>query len=328
MTLLLLLSLLISSFTSPGQNETGAHISGSLSLDDSWSSKIYLSYIPTFDDMYAMSNEMIIARTEIDSLGSFMFNIDFLPQGENLYRLHIVKKGDTPATLIIGGKDENHLFLILKRSSNIELESHSSNPPFKNVKFKNSSTNKAFQYLTDMVYNADSIAAESSASKRLLIQNRLQKDLLAFADTSSNLLVSLYAIYKSNFESNYSSNKNFYESYSKKWKNQDNTYFKSFSEQLPNNRKPIKTDQLTWIILVLLFSITGFFLGKLYLKRNRRLEKLSVQERKVYELLQKGATNQEISSQLNIGLSTAKSHVSSIYSKLKVKSRKDILNMK
>lgn len=100
-----------------GQNNSSAHISGKLSIDNTWDSNIYLSHIPTYDDMYVMSNEMIIAQAEIDSLGYFDFDIDFLPNGKNLYRLHITKKGDTPATLIIGGKDENHLFLILNRSS-------------------------------------------------------------------------------------------------------------------------------------------------------------------------------------------------------------------
>ena len=35
--------------------------------------------------------------------------------------MHITKKGDSPATLIIGGKDENHLFLIADCCSNIQI---------------------------------------------------------------------------------------------------------------------------------------------------------------------------------------------------------------
>jgi DNA-binding NarL/FixJ family response regulator len=40
-----------------------------------------------------------------------------------------------------------------------------------------------------------------------------------------------------------------------------------------------------------------------------------------------GKSNKEISDELNIGLSTVKSHVNRIYSKLEIKSRKDILNL-
>lgn len=309
-----------------GQNKTDTYISGYLSIDDTWDSKIYLSHIPTFDDMYVMSNEMIIARTGIDSHGYFKFSLDFLPPGENLYRLHIIKKGDTPATLIIGGRDENHLFFLVNKFSNIKLISKSPYPPFKDVIYENSRENKSFQQITNLVYVADSISAVSTAAKRSLVEKKLQEDLLTIADTSSNLLVSLYAIYKSKFESNYFSNETFYNSYRKRWKNQDNVYLKNFSEQLPQSQDTtsLKADIFIVIAIVFVFSITAFFLGKNGLKRNKKIERLSVQERKIHELLQKGATNQEISSHFNIGLSTVKSHVSSILSKLKVKSRKEI----
>ncbi|MFW5658284.1 MAG: response regulator transcription factor [Bacteroidota bacterium] len=323
----ILLALCLSVFvtgTSNGQNKASAKISGFLSIDDTWDSTIFLSHIPTFDDMYVMSNEMIIAKAAIDSLGYFQFNIGFLPKDDNLYRLHIIKKEDTPATLIIGGKDENHLFLIANRFSNIHLITKSTNPPFRNVTFKNSTENSLFHQINQMVFVADSIASESSASKRLLIENQLNKDLLLIADTTNVFLVSLFAIYKSKFESNYPSNKDFYKSYDKKWNNKDNDYLIAFQ-----NRLPIKNETNALVIVgVLAFILAGigFFLGKHGLKKTGKFEKLSIQERKIYELLKEGASNQEISNHFNIGLSTVKSHVSNIYSKLKVKSRKDIVN--
>jgi len=311
---------------SNGQNNLNAFISGNIKIDNTWDRVIYLSHIPTFEEMYLMSYEMILAKTEIDSLGNFRFDIDFLPNEDNLYRLHIVKRGDTPATLIIGGKDENHMFLIANGNTNFHLSNNSTNPPFRNLTFKNSEKNTEFHQISQMVFKADSIAAESSASKRSLIENQLQKDLLVTADTSSNILVSLFAIYKSKFESNYSSNLGFYKSYLKKWRNQENNYFRTFQKQLP-----VETEiNIVFIIVLLAFILTiaGFFLGKKGFNKSRKLEKLSIQERKIYELLQKGATNQEISNHFNIGLSTVKSHVGSIYSKLKVKTRKDIVDMK
>ena len=321
----LFISVLITG-TSNGQNKTRANISGFLSIDSTWDSVIFLSHIPTFDDMYVMSNEMIIAKTAMDSLGYFQFFIDFLPEEDNLYRLHIIKKEDTPATLIIGGKDENHFFLIANRFSHIQLSNKSSNPPFRNVTFTNSKENTAFQKISQMVFIADSIASESSASKRLLIESQLHRDLVLIADTSNIFLVSLFAIYKSKFESNYSSNMDFYKSYIKRWSNPDNNYLNTFKNQLP-----IKNETNTIVIvgmLAFILAAMGFFLGKHGLKKSRNFEKLSIQERKIYEFLQQGASNQEISNHFNIGLSTVKSHVSNIYSKLNIKSRKDIVNMK
>ncbi|MCU4177050.1 response regulator transcription factor [Carboxylicivirga sp. N1Y90] len=309
-----------------GQANGNSVISGKLSIDDSWDSKIYISYIPTYDDMYLMSNEMIVAETYIDSLGYFEFKIDYLPKGENLYRLHLAKKGDTRATLIIGGKDENHLFFILNHPSKVDFTSLSTYPPFKKIIYKNSGVNNAFQQISDMVFISDSIASGSTATKRLLIEKQLQNDLLSIADTSSNFLVGLYAIYKSKFESNYQSNADFYDSYVNKWQNEDNTYLSSFVRKFPKRSNSI------FIFLIVVFTITiaviGLFLGRLWLDPNRNIKKLSIQERKVFELLKQGDTNQEIANGLNIGLSTVKSHVSSIYSKLNIKSRKEITSIK
>lgn len=309
-----------------GQKINGS-ISGKLGLDKSWSSTIYLSHISTFDDLYLMSNEMIVAKTVIDSLGYFNFNIDFLPMEENLFRLHIVKKDDTPATLIIGGRDENHLFLTANRSTAVYLETKSTYPPFKNVVFKNSKENASFQHITDLLFRADSLASESSASKRLLIEKQLEKDLFQIADTSTHMLVSLYAIFKNRALSNYADHEDFYKSYVKKWDNKNSVYFNSFKKQIPDNTSHYSTVIIALASLSVL-TLIGFGIGKYGLRRTNNIKNLSVQERKIYTMLQQGASNQEISDHFNIGLSTVKSHVSSIYSKLNVKSRKGIINMK
>jgi len=116
-----------------GQNKNQASIFGNLYLDDTWDSVVYLSYIPSFDDMYLMSGDMIIAQTGIDSSGYFKFDINFLSSENKLYRLHLVKKGDKSTTLITGGRNENHLFLLANSQSKINVSTHFSYPPFKSA---------------------------------------------------------------------------------------------------------------------------------------------------------------------------------------------------
>lgn len=309
-----------------GQSKTGGSLSGQLKLDSSWSSTLYLSHIPSFDDRYVMSNEMIISNTNIDNLGYFSFDISFLPEEENLFRLHLCKKGDSPASLIIGGKEENHLFLIASRYASIQLEANTSLPPFKHAKFINSGLNTSFQRITDLVNRADSIISESGAAKRKFIVNKLQKELRSIADSANDPLISLYAVYQSKYETNYTDHIDFYSSYIEKWENNDSNYFKSFKKQLiipSTNYFPI-----IQILFALSLIALGFFIGRHgKRKKKKEIEKLSVQERKIFELLKQGATNQEISNQYHIEISTAKSHVSNILSKLNVKSRKDIMNI-
>ena len=61
-------------------------------------------------------------------------------------------------------------------------------------------------------------------------------------------------------------------------------------------------------------------------KKISSAQQLSVQEKKVFDLLKAGSSNKEISDALNIEVSTVKSHVHKIFSRLGVKSRKEIVN--
>lgn len=311
--------------TITGQDFKSGKINGIIKSDSTWTSKIYLSYIPTYSDMYSISSEMIIAESNIDSHGHFEFKIDFLPKEQKLYRLHLVKKSDSKTSLIIGGSNENFLLFVASKNSNISLKTTTFNPPFRNVVFNNSKVNSDFQKITELVYKNDSIASESGAYKRNFIENNLNQELLKIADSSKNSMISLYAIYKSNFESNYFVNEKFYKSFLKKWKNLDNYYFNDLRKKLPF--KETKNNLLFDFFLYIILIVVGFLIGKYASHKKQRMGKLSVQERKIFELLRKGASNKEISEEFNIGISTVKSHVSSILNKLNVKSRKEIMNL-
>lgn len=301
-------------------------IEGIVKLDSSWSSNIYLSYISTFEDLHSMSNEMIIAQTTLDSKGYFEIELDFLPVDQKLYRLHVSKKDDFKTSLIIGGLNENYIALIADRTSKIELKANSFNPPFKKTTFVSNSENTAFQNVTNLVFTKDSIASKSGLSKRRFIEEKTDEELLAIADSSTNSLVSLYALYQSDFEFNSNSYKEVYKSYLEKWSKVDNSYLNAFKSKLPVNKRDYTFTKIIFISIVLI--LIGFCIGKIDFQKNNRIKNLSVQERKVFELLKEGATNKEISEKFNIGISTAKSHVSSILNKLKVKSRKEIMDLK
>lgn len=149
------------------------------------------------------------------------------------------------------------------------------------------------------------------------------------ADTSKNPLVSLYALYQTDFQADYYEDPKFYSIYLSKWKKENNSYFKSFRLNFPKNKNITSSQNRTKYILLLtaigFLALIGFYL---YGKKERNINKLSVQERKIFGLLRKGMSNKEISAECNIELTTVKSHVGSIYSKLKIKSRKEVLNLK
>ncbi len=325
---LVIITICFSSFFGLAQNNLeDSKIKGTLKLNSIWDNKVYLSLIPSFDKMYTMSNSMIVSIADLDEDGNFEFDTSFLPPENKLYRLHISKKGAPAASLIIGGMEENHLFLIANNNSKISLIKKEVNTPLKESQIIGNQMSNDLIKINLINSYVDSTGVEETYLKREFITKAINEKLRFVADTSSNALISLYALYKSKYENNYDINKQFYEDYLNKWGHNKSTYFKQFRNSLPIGRK---TNNYTLILIVILSFLSGIFLSYYYfvLRNSSKLKTLTVQERKILGMVQLGKTNKEISEEYNIGLSTVKSHVSNIYSKLNIKSRKEAMNLK
>lgn len=303
-----------------------AVVSGVLTLDQSWERQIYLSHIANFDRKYEISNQMIVSKAEIDSNGYFKFEIDFLPSNFQLYRIHLVKKGDSQASLIIGGKNENHLFIALNNTTQITLKNDTTLPPFKQLHSEGSAENKAFLHIQKMVEELDFKASMSTASARALIQEQLMQALLQTADTSTFEFNALYAIYLHQSMSNWE--KEEYAVLLDKWGDTNNPYFLN-STPITIRANPNLLYLIVSISIIMLVGIAWFLLifqkGKKH-PNKLLINELSVQERRVFSLLKSGKSNQEISEECNIAVSTVKTHVSNIYGKLNISSRKEAMN--
>lgn len=306
-----------------------SRIEGELLIDTKiWEPIVYLSLIPDFDNLNTMSNIMIIDQTNIDSTGRFNFDTHYFPENDNLFRIHVTKKGYPPASLIIGGKDENHIFIIANKFSQITITDTSELEFIKNVLIKGYYPNILIQKIDADVNSLDAINNNLSETKKELIRDDTFQNLRFLADTCSNPLVSLYALYKSNFENDYQANSQFYKNFLSKWKKNKSLYFVAFRKKIPSDTK-------LRISVLLIFSIVsliaGFIICLIVIRLSKKniisLQDLSIKERKIFALIKEGKSNKEISDDLNIGLSTVKSHVNSIYTKLGIKSRKEVLNL-
>lgn len=305
-------------------NDSTGIVTGNLRLDNTWETKVYLSVISNFDEMFTMKNKMIVSESPIDSLGNFCFNIQFLNEEESLLRIHVVKKGNPSTTLIIGGNDENHFFFIASNQSKIDIQNLWANSVFSKVLIKGSPSTYRFNQITGFSEYPELLNYDSTILEKKFVEDIVNERLRLFADTCKNALLSLYAIYKSEFEINYYENIDYYESYLKKWEKNKSTYFIAFRAHLP-----VKETNGLYMLTIFLLVLIGISIGLLSrLDKKRRFNKLSTQERRIFSLLKQGATNQQISDECHIELTTVKSHVSNIFSKLKIKSRKEVLNMK
>lgn len=219
-------------------NDNAGHISGKLILDDSWERKIYVSYIKTFEKEYAVSNNLIIASAVIDSAGCFKIDLSKLPINYwSFLRLHIVKKGITPNSLVIGSIDENYMFLIAKRDSDIRLYNTENRPLFKNVKIEGADYMKVFDLIKRLSEYPNTINYEKSIIEKEFIEDAVFDKLKVVADTCTNPLVSLYAISQTDFQTDFQNNQVYYKNYLSKWEKEDNSYFKSFRIKLPKNNR-------------------------------------------------------------------------------------------
>ncbi|MAE08721.1 MAG: hypothetical protein CL661_08185 [Bacteroidetes bacterium] len=316
-------------------------IKGTVVVDDRWEPVIYLSAINSFDDFNTASFDFLVYQTVVDSLGYFEMNDIVLPKGDRIYRLHICKKDDPVSTIIIGGKDENFIHFIMNDTSSINIYPEPEKPLFQYSIVEGNEVNTAFKLLIDLQKELLSPPKLPSKQNRDFRKEQILNKYMDLADTSSHAITKLLALHLIN-ESVESPELALMEKTENELQISDSSspYYQSFVEELEYLKYQSDQSGFTnteWLIFVVLLLILIMFSLILIKRRGRKkehiiaantelLQSLSVQEKKVFELLRSGASNKEISSELNIEVSTVKSHVYKIFSRLGVKSRKEIVN--
>jgi len=318
-----------------------ASLKGKIRLDDSWEPVIYLSLINSFDDLNTASYDFLINAAEIDSTGYFQMDGLQIPESNRIYRLHVCKKGDPVSTIIIGGKDENFIHFIMNGTSEITLNSPEEILGIQQSKVFGNPANKGLDYLIALQKELQTPPDLPSKQKRELVRQQIIAEFKKIADTSSFAIIRLMAMHLI-IESSSEPDLDFMEKtlHTLTVSDSSNPYLKAVSNELDylnfqSSKKEVTIPLwLKWLLMVILSLLVLIGIWLWFRKKTRggsdqkieRINSLSIQEKKVFELLKTGATNKEISRALNIEVSTVKSHVHKIYSRLGVKSRKEIVN--
>ena len=166
---------LISSFVSSQKIE----ISGNLQLDSTWAREIFLSEVPSFQQMFTASNQLIVAGANLNETGSF--RLAYTPQDneERLYRIQIHKNLDPVSTITIGGVDENHIFIIARTGDRLEVNSESGLSPFRNYNIKGNEHNLLVQEIIDLVNNQTDLAREDVKNRLIEISDETDSECVA-----------------------------------------------------------------------------------------------------------------------------------------------------
>ena len=317
-----------------------ANVKGRLVFDDSWAPIVYLSVIDNFDDLQTASYDFLRYQTELDSSGYFEFIDLDLPKEDLIYRLHICKIGDPVSTILIGGQEENFIHFIMNKDAEILLKGSEYSVGLADYQVFGDPSGEGLTSLFDLQKKLNTPLDLPSENNREFVKERVFTAFQTIIDTSSNSVVPLLALH---FIGEGFANDDHLE-LMEKVKNKlayvegSSPYYEDLLEEMrflkfQSGQSDIsKSSWMKWFGLILLFPIAMFLWWKMNADQKtlnnieKPLQSLSRQEKRVYKLLKSGKSNKEISSELHIEVSTVKSHLNKIYSRLGVKSRKEIVD--
>jgi len=325
--------------------QAGYVIEGTVNLQGEWQSTIYLATIDKLDNYYNANAEYIINSASIDTAGHFQLNGDNLPDHSQFYRLYLVKEESSEfnACLYFEGDNHNFVHLILNNNSHITIEADQNTyAPFGDYKIEADKESLLMNSLERLLYPSYLFYEIKFPSELQFSQNKLNKDLFNFADTCNSDLVSLAAINNTDYDSYFDTNVDQYYSFGETLKNKlaDHPYTADYLNKLRYYSGDLGNNHLgNWKYLLWGLVLVSNILLMYVLKLRRQLLNqyksdrspvnpavhYTSQERRILSLIKEGKSNKEIASELFIELSTVKSHINKLYSKLNVKNRAEAI---
>ncbi|MDO5969251.1 response regulator transcription factor [Flavivirga aquimarina] len=295
-------------------------ISGRLDLKDQITKqhKVYL-YKLNLKDLKNPKTTKEVAWSPLGADGSFSFSSKLLSNQDTFYQLHLNRLGIRNDTIA--------------KSKPFILSSHDS------INFKS-----GVQLFAK--YNTTNLADKEW--KRLReFEQRLQKadDEFGhndkerksfFKDSLHILIVKLVAVQqledKNLLNQDIAKNPEYYLTLLEELQESKlpSTQYQFFEKKLAFLTKEVVEHKYAWskainiILVVIVFGLICFtFFKRKYVET---LPELSKQERTIKKLILEGKSNKEIANELFISLSTVKTHITNIYSKLKVSNRQELLH--
>jgi len=318
-------------------------VKGNVNLGLMWKPKIYMASIDKLDDYYKTSADLIIKTADIDENGNFILSGSNLPNEKRFYRLYLIKEvnSEFDACHYFEGEDHNFVHIILDNNSNIEIEPFLNTlAPFGEYNITGNKENQLMRSLSDIVFPSFYFYKIKFPNERQFEEVEFQRNLKEFADTCSSPLVALAAVNNTDIDHFFDDNKSFYFNFLKRLKKElpKSAYTQNFEKKLNYLAGYQSSDNSGFKILSLCLCLAlifaGYYIWKLKAKF-KELENANIQnsipakvapsltkkEEEILEFIKTGKSNKEIASALFIELSTVKTHINKIYSKLGIKNR-------
>jgi len=339
----MLLFLLVACFI--GEATAEYEIRGKLNMSANWQHQIFLATVHKMDDYYNANPEFIIQVGNIEEDGSFILRGDNLPLEKRFYRLYLVKEENTEfdACLYFEENELNFIHLILDNNTKVEIQTASDHfAPFGDYQVIGEEANKQLRELSLLVTPSFYFHQIKFPSELQFSQQKLNRDLFAFADSCEHILVSLAAIINTDMDKYFEMESVKYLDFGQRLSAQLNNhsytedYFRkmnyyngdSANSSLPNWVYYLLTALIAALLIAVIRIISLQNKIKKIAENNKvpgtnQIPSFTKQEEKILSLILAGKSNKEIATELFIELSTVKTHINKLYAKLGAKNRSE-----
>ncbi|MFK8008465.1 MAG: response regulator transcription factor [Saprospiraceae bacterium] len=324
-------------------------VKGQVNINENWQPKIYMAAVNKLSDYYRTSPDMIIKSAEIDANGKFEIKGDNLPDEKRFYRLYVMKKqnSDFDACLYVGGDDLNFVHILLENGENVEINANlTKTAPFEEYQIIGQKENHLMQSLSNIVYPRFYFHRIEFPTELKFSEDKLHTDLKKFADTCSSTLVALAAINNTDFDEYYDQNPALYQDFKTRLKSDlpKSIYTKNYDLKVKYyaNEETLLPNWAKLLLAFLSLSLMGLliklnqFKNRIHILENQNIvpikidipkpsidELLTQKEKEILQLISQGKSNKEIANTLFVELSTVKTHINKIYSKIGASNRKE-----
>ena len=313
--------------------------------EDFINATVYLIEIDDYKKSTVFLTDNILQSTTIDSLGHYSFSGDFLSNTNKFYKIYIDNCNDNITNynhLMSKCDDSNSIVFIANNSDEIYFPLNSMEQMFCSLEFSRIQNIAIFKIDSLQETLLSNIQYSKSKKQRNIIFNNYFKELQKFSKVFKEPLTELYAYQIYTNDKSFTrklylvdlKKSDYYDNLLQELKSDypNSKYTHQFEDDLTHDNFDAKNKSTQNIIIILvLLLIISVVINFILLKRKRNKLNtidfkliLSPQEQKVFELMNSELSNKQIADKLFISISTVKTHINNIYSKLSISSRKEV----
>ena len=290
---------------------------------------VHLDVLDTPEDILMIADYMMLPPAAIDSSGSFRLNVRALPDRPSFYRVRYRMRDDPPVSMHFGRR--HYLTTVLRAGDTLSVDGLT----LVEGSVVAGELNRIEDYM-DQYANITGSYLELNREEKLKLEHRLGylRDLLASATASP--YAKIYALGQlpapiARLQEVRAAREAVEQT------ELPRSYYAAVATQYASLAYDGLRTRTRWLTGALLASLLlcGYLAWRLWGRstpvRDESVAEdttteLSHKELEVYALIRSGATNKEIAAQLFISVSTVKTHINSIYRKMGVSRRAELIS--